>query len=158
MWLFNYSSISHSCSSVLIWFFNVTMKCHVIYIVFVSVVHCHPSLANIIAVIVLYVVPFHSGCFSVCYCNNFIISYNFGDILTTQTQETLNASNQSCSTANKGNWEGNNTGRCQYSMYLQNSVLYNFGIKYFNFQPTDFCSSTLQKTKAVQRTFVLQCS
>ena len=26
--------------------------------------------------------------FSVCYCNNLIIGYNFGNLLTTQTQET----------------------------------------------------------------------
>ena len=40
-------------------------------------------------------------------------------------------------------------------MYLQNSVLYNFVIKHFNFQPSDFYSCTFQETKAVQRTFVL---
>ena len=73
-------------------------------------------------------------------------------------KETQNASNQSCFTANKRSRCTNNTGRCQYSMYLQNSVLYNFGFEYFNFWPSDFCSSTHQKTKAVQRTFVLKHS
>ena len=71
-----------------------------------------------------------------------------------QTQETQNTSNQSCFTASKRRRCSNNTGRSHYSIYLQNSVLYNFGIKDFNFWPSDFCSYTLQKTKAVQRTFV----
>ena len=39
--------------------------------------------------------------FYVCYCNNFIIGYNFDDIFTMQTQESQNASNKSCFTANK---------------------------------------------------------
>ena len=60
-------------------------------------------------------------------------------------QETQNTSNQSCYTANKRSRSSNSTGRCQYTMYLQNSVLYNFGIKYFNFQPSDF--SVLQSRK-----------
>ena len=37
-------------------------------------------------------------------------------------------------------------------------VLYNFAIEHFNFWPSDFCSSTFQKTKSVQRIFVLRCS
>ena len=75
-----------------------------------------------------------------------------------QTEETQNAINQSCFTANEGSKHSNNTGRFHYSMYLQNPVLHNFGIKHFNFWPSDFYSSSLQKTKAVQRMFVLKCS
>ena len=41
---------------------------------------------------------------------------------------------------------------------FKNSVLYNFGIKHFNFWPSDFHSSTLQKTKTVQGMFILKCS
>ena len=75
-----------------------------------------------------------------------------------QTQETQNASKQSCFTASKRSRCINNIGRNHYSMYLQNSVLYNFSMKHFNFWPSDFCISTLHKTKAVLRTFVLKCS
>ena len=58
--------------------------------------------------------------------------YNFGHISTMQTQETQNASNQSSFTTNKRSRHSNSTGICQYNMYLQNSILYNFGIKLFN--------------------------
>ena len=75
-----------------------------------------------------------------------------------QTQETQNASNQSSFAANKGCGHSNNRGRGHYSMYLQNLILYNFGIKYINCWPSDSCGSRLMKTKAVQRMFVLKCS
>ena len=96
--------------------------------------------------------------FPACYYNNFIIVYNFGNILTMQTQETQNTSNKSCFTASMRSRHSNNKGRSHYSMYLQNSVLYNFGFKHLNFWPSDFCSSTFQKMKAMWRTFVLKCS
>ena len=96
--------------------------------------------------------------FSVCYWNNFIIGNNFGNIFTIQTQETQNANNQFCITANKRSRHSNYAGQYHHSMYLQNSVLYYFGIKHIDFWPSDFCSSTLQETKAVQRMFILKCS
>ena len=92
------------------------------------------------------------------YCNNFTIGYNFGNMFTMQAQETQNVSNQSCLTASKRCRCSNNMGGGHYRMHLQNSDLYNFGINCYDLWPTNYCSSTFQKTKAVQRTFVLHCS
>ena len=71
---------------------------------------------------------FRVDVFSIHYCSNFIIGYNFGNIFTMQPQETWNTSNQSCFTANKRCRYSNNPGRCHYSMYLQNSFLKNLAL------------------------------
>ena len=60
-----------------------------------------------------------------------------------QTQETQNISSQSCLTASKRSRCSNNTERNQYGM--QSSDLYKFGSN--NFQSSDVCSYTLQKSK-----------
>ena len=69
-----------------------------------------------------------------------------------------NTSNQSYFTTSKRSRPSNNTGRGHYNMYVQNLIVYNFAFKHFNFWLSAFYSSTLQKTKAVQRMFVLKCS
>ena len=65
-------------------------------------------------------------------CNNLIFGHNIGNILIVQTQETQNISHQSCFKTSKRSRYSNNTGRCHHDMYLKNSVLYKFGIKYSN--------------------------
>ena len=76
---------------------------------------------------------------------------NLAIYLLCKHKVTQNFSSQSCLAASRRGRYSNNTGRGHYRMYLQNSDLYNFGINNYNFRPSDFCSSTLQKTKAVQR-------
>ena len=63
---------------------------------------------------------FYYRCFSVHYCDHFIIVYNFSNVHTMQKHETQNTSNQSCFTANKRSRCSNQTGRChvRYRMYL----------------------------------------
>ena len=62
VWLCNYTAMSHLTGSVFIWSFNVTTKWHVIYIVFLPIAHCYPSMPNICVGIVLHVVSLCVTC------------------------------------------------------------------------------------------------